>query len=161
MSLCKQSLLLSVPDLQQEELDELIARLNMYLDGMTLKEKEEAVREIIHNTDPRWIPGARNLPFFVYKDTDVVPPRTTVDRDGLPIKKLDDEKIAVTEGKGANAKRDKHYRSLPSKHAIIEDVRTDTERSSNSSNASRESSLQPDKEKDKVSNVIVCLCGTA
>ncbi len=152
--------------LSQEELDDIIQRLNNHIDGMSTKEKEEAVIELIHNTRSRMIPGTRNLPFFLYAEDEEPPKASQVDEEGRPIdESMSDEKIVVKGGKGENAPREKGYRSLPSSSARLEDPRTDSERSSRTSASSKASSTSSKVSATGVmlilTNVVSILTGTS
>ncbi len=113
-----------------EELNELVERLNNFLDGMSTAEKEEAVKDLIYNTGPRFIPGTRNLPFNLYAEDEEVPEKTKVDSSGLPIKDMKEEVIAVKPGKTMDrSKRPSGYQSLPSSTSRLSEPRTDSEKS--------------------------------
>ena len=119
-----------ISDMTLDELEDLVTRLNNHLDGMSSTEKEDAVVELIHNTGPRFIPGTRNLPFYVYEEDEECPPKTKVDDKGLPITDPKDEVIAVKGGKTMDrSKRPSGYQSLPSSRSKLSEPRTDSEKS--------------------------------
>ncbi len=112
-----------------EELEDLVARLNAHLDGMSSQEKEEEVVQLIMETGPRFIPGIRNIPLRLYEEGEVAPSEKSVDAEGRPINDLADEVIAVKGGKSGQAKRGKSYQSLPSTMSKLTEPKTDSERS--------------------------------
>ncbi len=135
-----------LPGMSLEELESLVACLNNHLDGMSTIEKEDEVINLIHNTGPRFIPGVRNVPFYLYAEDEEPPARADVDEEGRPINDLDKETIAVRQGKSGQAKRTKSYQSLPSTSSRLTDPKTDSEKSVMIKKKAR---MDDDKDRDK------------
>ncbi len=134
--------MLCLSGLSEEDLDDIMARLNRHIDGLSTQEKEDEVISLIHNTRSRMIPGTRNLPFYLYDEGEEPPRTSNVDKEGRPIGDLSDERIVVKESKGEGTQRGKGYRSLPSTSANVREPITDSERSSVTSRASTSSKVR-------------------
>ncbi len=117
-----------------EDLNDLVDRLNMYIDEMSPDDKESAVRDLIYSTTSRVMPGIRYLPIHWYEAGEVVPPREIIDEDnrrvdgdGMPIVDTDEELVVVQQGKG-NDRRNSKDVAMPSTSAVLSDASTDSDR---------------------------------
>ncbi len=114
-----------------DELTDLVRRLNAYIDGMTLAQKEEAVAELIFATKSRVQPGIRFLPDKLYEE-DQIPPDAMyddegrpVDEEGLPLLDTDDEVKAFQRGASRRPSSKDVY--MPSVKTNLPDASTDSE----------------------------------
>ncbi len=117
-----------------EELDDLVERMNAYIEGMTTAEKERTVRDLVYATGSRVMPGVRYLPLFWYEAGEVVPPDELMDEDGrqvddsgLPILDTEDEVVAVAASKTGPEKRNPRDQSMPRTSAYLSEGSTDSE----------------------------------
>ncbi len=122
-----------IAEVSSEELDELLAMMNDYIDGNTSQEKEQAVVDLIFSTSSRVVPGLRYLPIHWYPHDVNAPPQVLLDEDnrnidgqGKKILDTDEEVVAVVHGKD-NHKRDSKDVPMPSTSAVLSDPSTDSE----------------------------------
>ncbi len=115
----------------KEELQDTIARMNAYMQGMTKQEKEMAVTELIFSTGSRVLPGVRFLPDRLYEENSVPPENMVdehgrnVDGEGLPLIETDEEVMAFQQGNYRNSQtRDVR---MPSTRANLPDPSTESD----------------------------------
>ncbi len=124
--------MLSSSGVTTEELEDYVDRLNEHVSGHTTAEKEDLVVDLIHNTPARVRPGVRNLPFYLYKEGETIPPRSDVDRQGLPGIASEDEVVVARHSEYAKGARKKGQTTLPSTTANLPEAHTDSEKSGSS-----------------------------
>ncbi len=114
-----------------EDVQDIVRRMNDYIDGMTLAQKEEAVAELIFATKSRVQPGIRFLPDKLYEEENIPPEAMydddgrPVDDEGLPLLDTDDEIKAFQRGDSRSSNsRDVN---MPSIKANVPDASTDSE----------------------------------
>ncbi len=120
---------MSISGVSNEDLEDIIARLNSNIDGMSTSEKEDHAIELITNTRARVMPGVRFLPRTYYSEEEKAPSSVNTgenDQDGLPILNSEDEVKAFVRHTNRGPRNPSDVK-LPSTSNKLPEAKTDSE----------------------------------